>query len=160
MIRSIIARMDTTTPQQRIEADVKAAMKAGAKDKLSTLRMLLTEIKNERIRRQEEVDEAGFVSLVRKAIKQREEAAEGFHRGGREDMAEKEKAEGAFLAQYLPAQVDEGQIRAAIAELVASRGLSGPAAIGPIMKEMLARFGSSADGATINRIAREVLAGK
>src|SRR6185436_9223355 len=103
--------MDTTTPQQRIEADVKTAMKAGEKDKLSTLRMLLTEIKNERIRRQEEVDEAGFVSLVRKAIKQREEAVEGFHRGGREEMAEKERAEAAFLAQYLPAQADEPQIR-------------------------------------------------
>ena|SRR6185436_14744784 len=153
--------MTTTTPQQRIESDVKAAMKAGEKDKLGTLRMLLTEIKNERIRRKgEEVDEAGFVALVRKAIKQREEAAEGFHKGGREEMARKEESEGAFLAQYLPAQVDEGQIRAAIAELVAARGLSGPAAIGPIMKEMLARFGSSADGATINRIAREVLAGK
>jgi uncharacterized protein YqeY len=75
-------------------------------------------------------------------------------------MAEKEKSEAAFLAQYLPAQVDEGQIRAAIQEVVASRGLSGPAAIGPVMKEMLARFGSSADGATINRLAREALAGK
>jgi uncharacterized protein YqeY len=160
MIRAIIGRMDTTTPQQRIEADVKAAMKAGEKDKLGTLRMLLTEIKNERIRRKEDVDEAGFVSLVRKAIKQREEGAEGFLRGGREDMAEKEKSEAAFLAQYLPAQVDEAQIRAAIAELVAARGLSGPAAIGVVMKEMLARFGSSADGATINRIARDVLAGK
>ena len=54
--------------------------------------------------------------------------------------------------------MDEGQIRAAIEELVAARGLAGPAAIGPVMKEMLARFGSAADGATINRIAREVLA--
>lgn len=152
--------METTTPQQRIEADVKAAMKAGEKEKLSTLRMLLTEIKNERIRRQEEVDEAGFVALVRKAIKQREEAAAQFHKGNREDLATKEESEGVFLAQYLPTQVDEGQIRAAIEEVVAARGLSGPAAIGPIMKEMLARFGSSADGSTINRIARETLAGK
>ncbi len=153
--------MDTTTPQQRIEADVKAAMKAGEKDKLGTLRMLLTEIKNERIRRKgEDVDEAGFTALVRKAIKQREEGAEGFRRGGREELAKKEESEAALLTQYLPAQVDEGQIRAAILEAVASRGLSGPAAIGPVMKEMLARFGSSADGATINRLAREVLAGK
>jgi uncharacterized protein len=153
-------RSMTTTipPQQRIEADVKAALKAGEKEKLSTLRMLLTEIKNERIRRGGEVDEAGFVSLVRKAIKQREEAAAQYRNGQREELAAKEEAEGKLLAAYLPAQVDEGQIRAAIEEVVASRGLSGPAAIGPIMKEMLARFGSSADGATINRIAREVLA--
>ncbi|HEX9943445.1 MAG TPA: GatB/YqeY domain-containing protein [Thermoanaerobaculia bacterium] len=150
--------MTTTPPQQRIEADVKAAMKAGEKEKLSTLRLLLTDIKNERIRRGSEVDEAGFVSLVRKAIKQREDAASQYRSGGREELAAKEEAEIQVLNAYLPAQVDEGQIRAAVAELVASRGLSGPAAIGPVMKEMLARFGSSADGATINRIAREVLA--
>ena len=148
----------TTTPQQRIEADVKTALKAGEKEKLSTLRMLLTEIKNEKIRRMGEVDEAGFVSLVRKAIKQREEAAAQYKTGGRPELAAKEEAEAKMLAEYLPAQVDEGQIRAAIQEVVDARGLSGPAAIGPVMKEILARFGSSADGATINRIAREVLA--
>jgi hypothetical protein len=148
----------TTTPQQRIEADVKTALKAGEKEKLSTLRMLLTEIKNEKIRRMGEVDEAGFVSLVRKAIKQREESTAQYKTGGRPELAAKEEAEAKMLAEYLPAQVDEGQIRAAIQEVVDARGLSGPAAIGPIMKEMLARFGSSADGATINRLAREVLA--
>jgi uncharacterized protein YqeY len=148
----------TTTPQQRIETDVKTAMKAGDKEKLSTLRMLLTEIKNEKIRRMGEVDEAGFVSLVRKAIKQREESTAQYKTGGRPELAAKEEAEAKMLAEYLPAQVDEGQIRAAIQEVVDARGLSGPAAIGPIMKEMLARFGSSADGATINRLAREVLA--
>jgi uncharacterized protein YqeY len=150
--------MTTTTPQQRIEADVKTAMKAGEKERLSTLRMLLTEIKNERIRRGSDVDEPGFVSLVRKAIKQREEAAVQYKTGGRPELAAKEESEAKMLAEYLPAQVDEGQIRAAIQEVVSAKGLSGPAAIGPIMKEMLARFGSSADGATINRIAREVLA--
>ena len=149
-----------TTPQQRIEAEVKAAMKAGDKERLGTLRMLLTEIKNERIRRGSDVDEAGFVSLVRKAIKQREESAAQYRKGGREELAAKEEAEKALLEGYLPAQVDEAQIRSAIEEVVAERSLSGPAAIGPVMKEMLARFGSSADGATINRIAREVLAGK
>jgi uncharacterized protein YqeY len=152
--------MTTTTPQQRIETEVKAAMKAGEKERLSTLRMLLTEIKNERIRRGSEVDEAGFVSLVRKAIKQREESAAQYRTGKREELAAKEDSEAKTLAAFLPAQVDEGQIRAAIAALVAERGLAGPAAIGPVMKEMLARFGSSADGATINRIAREILTGK
>lgn len=150
--------MTTTPPQQRIEADVKTAMKSGEKEKLSTLRMLLTEIKNERIRRGSDVDEAGFVSLVRKAIKQREEAASQYRNGGREELAAKEESELKILSGYLPAQVDEGQIRAAVEEVVAAKGLSGPAAMGPIMKEVLARFGSSADGATINRIAREVLA--
>ena len=65
---------------------------------------------------------------------------------------------GPFLTTFLPAQVDEGQLRAAIQEIVDERGLSGPAGIGQVMKEMIARFGSSADGSTINRIAREILA--
>jgi len=97
---------------------------------------------------------------VRKAIKQREEASAQYRAGHREELAAKEDSEAKMLAAYLPAQVDEGQIRAAVAALVAERGLSGPAAIGPVMKEMLARFGSAADGAVINRIAREVLTGK
>lgn len=135
-------------------------MKSGEKERLSTLRMLLTEIKNERIRRGAEVDEDGFVSLVRKAIKQREESISQYRKGGREELAAKEEAELGMLSAYLPAQVDEAQIRAAVQEIVDEKGLSGPAAMGPIMKGVIARFGSSADGATINRIAREVLAQK
>lgn len=150
--------MTTTPPQQRIEADVKNALKAGEKEKLSTLRMLLTEVKNERIRKGGEVDEAGFVGLVRKSIKQREEAATQYRLGGREELAAKEESELQILSAYLPAQVDEEQLRAAIEAYLAEQGLSGPAAIGKVMKEMLSRFGTSADGATINRIAREVLA--
>jgi uncharacterized protein YqeY len=152
--------MTTTTPQQRIEAEVKTAMKSGEKERLSTLRMLLAEIKNERIRRGDEVDEAGFVSLVRKAIKQREDSITQYRAGGREELAAKEESELGTLNAYLPAQVDEGQIRAAVEEIVKEKGLSGPAAMGPIMKGVIARFGSSADGGTINRIAREVLAKK
>jgi uncharacterized protein YqeY len=78
--------MTTTTPQQRIEAEVKAAMKSGEKEKLSTLRMLLTEIKNERINRRVDVDEAGFISLVRKSIKQREDSISQYRSGGREEL--------------------------------------------------------------------------
>ena len=147
----------TATPQQRIEAGVKEALKAGDKTRLQTLRLLLTEIKNERIRRGGEVDEAGFVALVRKAAKQRDEAATQFRAGHREELAAKEDAEAAILASFLPAAADESAIRGAIAALIAERGLAGPAAIGPIMKEMLVRFGTSADGATLNRIARELL---
>ena len=145
------------TPQQRIEADLKAAMKAGEKERLSTLRMLLTEVKNERIRRGAEVDEAGFASVVRKAIRQREEAAEQYRKGNRPELAGKEEGEAKVLAAYLPAQADEATVRAAIEALVAERGLSGPAAMGVVMKETLAKLGSAADGATVSRIAREVL---
>jgi len=150
----------SATPQQKLEADVKEAMKAGDKERLATLRMLLSAVKNERIARGSEVDEAAFAALTRKAIKQREEAADQYRKGGRPELADKEDREASLLSTYLPAQADEGQIRAAIAALVAERGLAGNAAMGQVMKEMLARFGSAADGATISRLAREILVPK
>lgn len=146
-----------STPQQRVESDVKAAMKAGDKERLSTLRMLLADVKNERIRRGGEVDDAGFVALVRKGIKQRHESAEQFRRGGREEQAAKEEREAEHLGEYLPQQASEEEIRAAVGELIAAEGLAGPAAMGRVMRATMDRFGSRADGATVNRIAREEL---
>jgi uncharacterized protein YqeY len=146
-----------TTPQQRIESDLKTAMKAGDKERLSTLRMLLADVKNERIRRGGEVDEAGLVALVRKGIKQRQESAEQFRRGGREEQAAKEEREAEHLGEYLPQQAGEEEVRAAVEELVEAEGLSGPAAMGRVMRATMERFGSRADGAVVNRLAREVL---
>ena len=149
----------TTAPQQRVESDLKAALKAGEKAKLSTLRLLLTEIKNERIRLRAEVDEAAFTALIRRAMKQREESAAQYRQGNRADLAAKEESEAATLAAYLPAQLGEEQIRAALQELVTARGLSGAAALGAVMKESRNLFGGAADNATVSRIAREVLGG-
>jgi hypothetical protein len=146
-----------TTPQQRIESDLKTAMKAGDKERLSTLRMLLADVKNERIRRGGEVDEAGLVALVRKGIKQRQESAEQFRRGDREEQAAKEEREAEHLGEYLPQQASEEEVRAAVEELVEAEGLSGPAAMGRVMRATMERFGSRADGAVVNRLAREVL---
>lgn len=146
-----------TTPQQRIESDLKTAMKAGDKERLSTLRMLLADVKNERIRRGGEVDEPGLVALVRKGIKQRQESAEQFRRGGREEQAAREEREAEHLGEYLPQQASEEEVRAAVEELVEAEGLSGPAAMGRVMRATMERFGSRADGAVVNRLAREVL---
>ena len=134
-------------------------MKAGEKERLGTLRMLLTEIKNEAIRSGGEVTEDRFQSLVKKAVKQRRDSAEQFRKGDRQEMAEKEDREAALLEVYLPAQAGEEEIRQAIRELVAAENLSGPAAMGQVMRAMMSHFGGSADGGTINRIAREELAG-
>ena len=148
-----------TTPQQTIEADARTALKAGEKERVSTLRLLLTAITNERIRAGEEVDEATFLGLVRKAIKQRRESAEQFRKGDREELAAREEREAKILAGYAPPEADEEELRAAIGEFVAAEGLSGPAGIGPVMKAMLARFSGRADGGTISRLAREILSG-
>ncbi len=147
------------SPQQRIENDLKAALKAGEKNRLSVLRLLLTEINNERIRLRAELDPAAFTAVVRRAIKQREEAAAQYQQGNRPELARKEEGEAAILAAYLPSQLGDDEIRAALRQLVAARGLSGPAALGAVMKESRQLFGGAADNSTVSRIAREVLGG-
>jgi len=151
--------MTEMTHQQRVESDLRSALKARDKEKVSTLRMLLAEINNERIRRREELDDAAFVGVVRRGVKQRHEAAKQYRDGGREETAAKEEREAEILESYLPRQADEAEIRKAVEDLVAAEGLSGPGAIGPVMKAMMAKFGGRADGGTLNKIAREVLAG-
>ncbi|MGB3564276.1 MAG: GatB/YqeY domain-containing protein [Thermoanaerobaculia bacterium] len=146
-----------TTPQQQIEQDLTAAMKAREKERVSTLRLLLTAIKNERIRLGEDVDEATFLHLVQKAIKQRQDSVEQYRQGNREDLATKEEREAEILAVYLPPPVGEDEIRTAIEEFVAAEGLVGIQGMGAVMKEMLARFSGRTDGGTVNRIARDIL---
>jgi len=146
-----------TTPQQEIEKQVQAALKAGEQERLATLRMLLSAIHNERIRTGAEVDEETLWSLARKGIKQRHEASEQYRSGGREDLADKEEREAAILEEYLPPAVDEEELALAIRSFVESEGLSGPQGIGPTMKAMMARYNGRADGSTINRLARQTL---
>ena len=144
-------------PRERIEADLQAARKAKEPVRVATLGMLLTAIDNERIRAGEAVDDATLATLVQKAIKQRKEAAEQYRQGGSEERAGREEREAEILAAYLPEQIGEDELRQAIREIVAAGGLSGPAGIGRVMGEMMARYRGRADGATINRLAREIL---
>jgi uncharacterized protein YqeY len=146
-----------TTPQQEIEKQVQAALKAGEQERLATLRMLLSAIQNERIRTGAAVDEETLWSLARKGIKQRHEASEQYRSGGREDLADKEEREATILEEYLPPAVDEEELALAIRSFVESEGLSGPQGIGPTMKAMMARYSGRADGSTINRLARQTL---
>jgi uncharacterized protein YqeY len=145
------------TPRERIEAEIKEALKSGEKERLSTLRLLLNAITNERIRSGQEVDETSFLSLVQKAIKQRRESAQQYRRGKREELAAKEEREADILSAYLPPPASEEELAAAIREFTEQEGLSGPAALGQVMKEMMARFGGRAEGGTINKLAREIL---
>ena len=139
-------------------------MKSGDKVRLSALRMLLTEIQSAGLRGAvggAELDEAGFQALVRKAIKQRRESADQFRLGNRPELAAKEDVEAEIFAGYLPQQASEEEVRQGIAAIVsdiAAQGIEGKAAIGAVMKAALAKFGGATDGATVNRIARELLA--
>ena len=153
----MVAPASAGSPRADVERDVKDALRARDSERLQTLRMLLAEIKNKSIELGRDPDRDEFTGLVRKGIKQRHEAAQQFEQGKRPELRDKELREVGYLERYLPAQVSEDDLRQAIRELVAERGLSGPSGIGPVMKEMMKRFGGAADGATVNRIAREIL---
>jgi uncharacterized protein YqeY len=146
------------TPKERIEREIREALKAGDKQRLATLRLLLTSLQNERIRTGSEVDDDGFIRLVQKSIKQRRDSAEQYRKGGREDLVAAEEAEEKILETYLPPPVDDRELEDAVRVFLDERQLSGPAAIGPVMKEMLSRYSGRADGAKINGIVRKILA--
>ena len=147
----------SATPQQQLEDDLKTAMKARDRALVVTLRGLLTEVKNRRIELGTDLSERDFVTLVKRAVKQRREAAEQYRRGQREDLASKEEAEIVLLSPYLPRAVDESTMRAAVAEYLEQESLSGPQAMGQVMKAMVARFEGAADGRALSAIVRELL---
>ncbi|HVR30532.1 MAG TPA: GatB/YqeY domain-containing protein [Thermoanaerobaculia bacterium] len=153
----MVAPASVGSPRADIERDIREALRARETERLQTLRLLLADIKNKSIELGRDVDRGEFAALVRKGIKQRHEAAQQYEQGGRPELKDKELREAEHLERYLPAQASEEDLRRAIRELVAERGLHGPAAIGPVMKEMMKRFGGATDGATVNRVAREVL---
>ena len=134
-------------------------MKARDAERTSTLRMLLSELKNERIKLGHEVVEEEFLVVVQRGVKQRQDSVEQYRQNAREELASKEEREAAVLASYLPEQVSEDEVRAAVAELVRAEGLSGPSGIGKVMQTVLPRFKGRFDGKTLQKIAREVLGG-
>jgi hypothetical protein len=146
------------TPQARLEADLKEAMKARDKDRTATLRMLLAMVKNRRIELGADVGEAELVALARKSIKQREDSATQYRQGNRPELAQKEEAEISILEAYLPPPVDETVVREEVRAYLRSAGLSGPKAMGTVMKEMSARYAGKVDGKTLSGIVREELA--
>ncbi len=145
------------TPKERVESDLRTALKAGDKRRLATLRLLLAEIENEQIREGSEIDETRLFALVRKGIKQRRESAEQYRSGDREESAVAEEAEAAILEEYLPQQASEEELRSAVRAIIEEKGLEGPRGIGPVMSAMMERYAGRADGSMVSRIARELL---
>jgi hypothetical protein len=146
-------------PQERIQDELKEAMKARDAERTGTLRMLLAEIKNEKIRLGRELAEEDFLGIVQKGVKQRQDSVEQYRAGGRVDLAEKEEREAKLLAGYLPEQLSEEEVRAAVEALVREQGLSGPKALGAVMGALVPRLKGRVDGKVLQRIARETLGG-
>ena len=136
-----------------MQADLNASRKAQDKPTTLLLGTLISEVKNRRIELKRDPTDAEVVEVLGKGIKRRRESVEMYEKGGRIDLADKERSEAAAIEKYLPAQVSDDELRAAVIAAIAG----GATAIGAVMGKVLPQFKGRAEGATISAIAREEL---
>ncbi|MEA3186236.1 MAG: uncharacterized protein QOD99_66 [Chthoniobacter sp.] len=149
------------TFQERIDGDLKEAMKARDADKLAVLRMLKSALKNAAIEKggaTAQLDENEAAAIVRKQVKQRQDSIEGFEKGHRPELAEKEKQELGILNLYLPKQLSESELSALVKEAIAETGATSKAQMGAVMKVAQAKAQCRADGKALSQEVQKQLA--
>ena len=142
--------------QARIQSELTTARKAQDKPATLLLGTTLSEVKNRAIEVDRELTDDDVIDVIRKAIKKRRESVEMFEKGGRQELADKERAEVTMLERYLPPQVSSDELRAAVKAAIAT----GANNVGAVMGKVMPQFKGRAEGSVINAIAREELAGK
>jgi hypothetical protein len=142
---------------ERIDSDLKTAMKSSDKVAVSTLRIVKSTIKNKEIEKGETLTDEEIISTFSTLTKQRRESIEQFEKGGREDLVSAEKAELAVLQKYLPEQLSVEELEKLIREAIQITAASGTKDIGRVMKEVMPKVKGRADGKEINRKVSELL---
>src|SRR5438552_11792233 len=141
------------TPQERLDSDLKEAMRARDTTKLGVLRMLKSALKYAAIAKsgaEAELSDAEAAQVIRKQVKQREDSIESFEKGGRAQLAEQERAELSILNGYLPQPMSAEEISKVVRETVAEVGATAKAQMGAVMKALQAKVGGRADGKTLS----------
>lgn len=146
------------TIQERLTEAMKTAMKAQDSLRLNAIRMARTAIKNAEIEARGALDEAGVVRVLSTLVKQRREAADAY-RDVRPELAAKEEQELVILQEFLPAQMDEAEIKAVIEAAVKETGASGPRDMGAVMKLVTPQTTGRADGRLVSELVKARLAG-
>jgi uncharacterized protein YqeY len=147
------------TLKERITEDMKAAMRAGEKERLTTIRLILAAIKQREVDERIVVDDSQVLAAIEKMIKQRKEAITQFEAGGRADLVAKESAEVGLLQTYLPAQMSDAEIDALIAEAIASTGAASVRDMGKVMGAVKAKAQGRADMGTVSARIKQKLNG-
>jgi uncharacterized protein len=148
---------------EQIQKDITTAMKARAEQRLSTLRMVKTALKNREIDKMAPLDDKESQAVLTTLIKQRKEAVEQFTKGGRQEMADKEAAEIILIESYLPKAAGEAEVVAGVKAVVAEMGSPTMKDMGTVMKNAMARFsgaGMRVDGKIVSEAVKRELAGK
>jgi uncharacterized protein YqeY len=145
--------------KDQLTADMKAAMKGGEKDRLTVIRLVLADIKRAEVDGRKELDEAGLLAVVEKAVKQRRDSVEQFTKGGRDDLAAKEQAEIEVLSGYLPEQLSEAEIDALVDDVVAATGAESIRDMGKVMGAIKSKAAGKADMGTVSARVKARLGG-
>ena len=146
-----------TVLKERLENDMRDAMRSGDTLTRDTVRMVLAALKNKRIELGEDLGEEQELEVLGQAVKSREDSAEQYARAKRSDLEQKERAEIEIIRRYLPRQLSEQETRAIVEQLVAELGLESRKELGVLMKAVMARHRSQVDGKLVQRIAAELL---
>jgi uncharacterized protein YqeY len=145
--------------RQKVDDELKAAMKAGAKERLEAIRMLKSAAKYREIELGQTLDDAALAAVANSLIKQRRDSVEQYKAGGRPEQAQKEEAEIAVLQEFLPTQLSAEEVRQMIDAAVAEAKAQGPKDMGAVMKILKERVAGRADGKTLSDAVRARLAG-
>jgi uncharacterized protein YqeY len=145
--------------RERLNEEIKVAMKARDQQKLDALRLLLSEVKRREVDERITLDDAGVVSVVEKMLKQRKDSISQFEKAARQDLADKEKFEVGILEAYLPQQLSAAEIDAIVAEAVASTGAKSAADMGKVMAVVKPKLAGKADMGKVSGLVKAKLAG-
>ncbi|WP_312302750.1 GatB/YqeY domain-containing protein [Pulveribacter sp.] len=144
--------------KDQITEDMKTAMRAKDSERLGTIRLLQAAMKQKEVDERIVLDDAAVVAIVDKLIKQRKDSITAFEGAGRQDLADKEKAELAVLAAYLPERMSEAEVQQAVQAIVAELGASGPGDMGKVMGAVKARLAGKADMGLVSAAVKAALA--
>jgi uncharacterized protein len=144
--------------KERITEDMKAAMRARDSERLGTIRLLTAAMKQKEVDERVELDDAAVIGIVDKMLKQRKDSIEAFEKAGRQDLADKEKAEVTVLQAYLPARLSADEIAAEVNAIVAQLGAKGPGDMGKVMGAVKAKLAGKADMGQVSAAVKAALA--
>ena len=143
--------------RQRIESDMKTAMRAKDKERLGTIRLMLAAVKQREIDERVTLGDTDILAVLDKMIKQRRDSITQFEQAGRQELADKEAAEVAVIQEYLPAALSDNEVETLIADAMAASGASSPQDIGKIMALLKPKLQGRADMGLVSRKVKEKL---
>ena len=141
----------------QIQYDIKAAMRAKESDRLGTLRLITAAIKQKEVDERIELSDAAVLAVLEKMIKQRKDSIAQFQAGGRQDLVDKEQAELTILSAYMPAQLSEAEVAAAVTAAITQVGASGPQDMGKVMAVLKPQLAGKADMGLVSRLLKSKL---